>query len=282
MKIKIAKDLKVELNTLIRFEWKKFYPVLIIHERFEKTVKWILRIIAVIGILSSILTIDKWYYSFSLALLIFAVEQFLEKTIFEYTTIVTQPFPDFEVDYSQWKTNGFMIPKEKNSSELPYFGPSYIDKEYAIKFFAYLKSWNYGQNIDNENNIVVSIIIEPGEEYSTYLYANTKRKNLDKFFSQEKKRNLLSKYGKRQQQFVMQMIYWHTLPFKEGYLIKQFLDYQPSSRPFYLLPSVLSKVSGGNPEFLFDHAILKTEYKFKKRDELKISDIEFHFPPQKK
>ena len=280
MKIKISENIKVDSSTLVRLEWRKLLPVLIVHEKFGNKIKWILRTIAFIGIATSLITIDKWYFSLGLSVLIFLVEQFFEKTIFEYTTFVVQPFPDFTIDYSQWKTNAFMIPMAENKEALCYVGPSYQEKEYAIKFFNYLQSWNSGNNIDTDNNIVLSFIIEPNERYSTYLYANTGRKNLNEIFKTAAEQNKFDKYGKKQQQFVMQMVYWHTLDFKDGYYIKQFLEFQKPTEKFYLTPSVVPKNEEGQVEFIFDSAILKSGYKLKHRHELNGHDIEFHYPPK--
>ncbi len=281
MKIKISDNIKVGSSTLIRLEWRKFLPVLIVHEKFENKIKWILRTIAFIGIATSLITIDKWYYSLGLSILIFLVEQFFERTIFEYTTFVVQSFPDFTIEYDQWKTNGFMIPMTKNEQDLCYAGPSYQDKEYAIKFFNYLKSWNWDSDIDTDNNIVLSFIIEPNERYSTYLYANTGRKNLNEMFKTVAEQSKFEKYGKKQQQLVMQMIYWHTLDFKDGYYIKTFLEFQKTNEKFYLTPSVIPQSENGQVEFIFESAILKFGYKSKYRHELNGHDIEFHYPPAK-
>ena len=48
--------------------------MLVVHEKFEKSVKLILRIIAAIGIGTSVLTIDHWYFSLGFALIIFLIE----------------------------------------------------------------------------------------------------------------------------------------------------------------------------------------------------------------
>ena len=279
MKIKISNDIKVESRTLIRLEWNGLLPVLIIHEKFETKIKWILRIIAVLGIGTSLISIDSKLISLGVTLLIFFTEQFFERTIFEYTTMVVQPFPDFDIDYSSWKTNSFMIPLTKGDQDLCYAGPTYADRNYAIKFFNYVKSWNLGQADDKDGNIILSFVIEPNEKYTTYLYSNNARKNLDKLFNHDAKKNQLKKYGKRQQQFVMQTIFWHTLDFKEGYYIKRFLDFQPAETKFYLTPSVIPKQQEQSLEFIFDSAILlKGGYKLKMRADLTKHDIEYHLP----
>ncbi|MGE0566620.1 MAG: hypothetical protein AB7O73_01615 [Bacteroidia bacterium] len=254
---------------------------MVIHERFEKILKWVLRLIAFIGIATSVIAIDQWYVSLGVTILIFLIEQFFETTAIEYTTMVVQPFPDFEVKYDQWKTNGFMIPQEKNDAGLAYFGPAYADKEYAIKFFQYLRSWvNHSSNDDTENNLVISLVIEPNEEYTTYLYANPGRKRLDTMFKFMGNQSKLEKYGKRQQEFIAQMTYWNTLDFKDGYFIKKFLDFQKTNEPFIFLPCVVPK-DGKPMEFLFDHGIKKYEFQVRHRYEVQKDELEDVFNPQK-
>jgi len=281
LRIKISKGLFINTNTLFRFEWRKWYPALVVHEKFESIVKWTLRIIAFVGIATSVIAIPIWYISLFIAIGIFVVEQFFERTIFEYTALVVQPYPNFEVDYSQWKTNGFMIPTEQNESDLAHFGPSYLDEEYAIKFFKYLRSWvNDSSNDDKENTLVTSIVIEPNERYTTYIYPNIGRKRLDYMFKFIEATNKLEKYGKRQQNLVMQLIFWHTLDFKDGYYIKKFLDFRKPDEPFLFTPSVIQPF-GFPPKFLFDCSIKKYHLKIKKRREIKKNEIEFHFNPAK-
>ena len=52
MKIKIKNRLEVELSTLVRLEFNRFVPTLVVHERFEKYVKWTIRLITLIGIIA--------------------------------------------------------------------------------------------------------------------------------------------------------------------------------------------------------------------------------------
>lgn len=282
MRIRVSKDFYVNSNTLIRLEWRRYYPVLVVHEKFERILKWINRIITLVGILTSILTISPWYYSLGLSLLIFLVGLFFERTVLEYTTIVFQPPPDFKIDYHQWKTNGFRLPQVKSNNDLACFGLAFLDKEYAIKFFKYLRSWiNSESNDDIENNLVVSLVIELNEEYTTYIYANLGRKKLDRMFRFLGDLNRLTKYGKRQQQFITQMFYWNTLSFKDESYIKKFLDFQKPNDPFLFLPTVIQPFEQP-PEFLLDYAIKKYGFLLRKREELNKSDIEFHFKPENK
>ena len=270
----------VRLNSLIKVEWHGYYPVLVVHEKFEKKIKWVLWIITIAGIATSVLTIDKWYYALALSVLIFLVGQFFARTLFEYTTFVFRPLPPFDLDKTQWQTNGFMIPREefKRAEDLAYVGPSFKDKEFAAKLFSYLMTWNKNGNLDKDNNIILSFVIEPNEWYSTYIYSSTSGKDIEQSFIREAEKKKLEKYGKRQQQFVAQHVFWHTLPFKEGYLIKRFLAYQKQDAPFYFTPSVVGPTDQ-QPEFLFDYSILKYNYKLKKREELREEEIEYHMKP---
>jgi hypothetical protein len=281
LKIRIAKNLYVDSRTLFRIEWRKWYPALVVHEKYETIVKWTLRIIAFIGISSSVIAIPVWYVSLIISIGIFLIEQFFERALFEYTAMVVQPFPDFDIDYSQWKTNGFMIPEERNGTDFAHFGPTYMDEEYAIKFFKYLRSWvNDNSNDDKENNLVTSIVIEPNEEYTTYIYANIGRRRLDQMFRFIEMTNKLDKYGKRQQNLIMQLHFWHTLKFKDGYYVKKFLEYYKPEEPFIFTPSVVQPF-GFPPKFLFNSSIKKYHIKIKERKEIKKNEPEYHFDPAK-
>ena len=282
IKIKVSKDLYVNLNSLLRIEWRRFYPVLVVHEKFEKSVKLILRIIAAIGIGTSVLTIDHWYFSLGFALIIFLIEQFFERSVFEYTTMVFQLPPPFDIEYGQWRGNGFMIPRFPDGMDLPHFGPAYVDESYAAKFFMYLRTWiNESSNDDMENNLVVSLIIEPNEEYTTYIYANPGRKRLDPIFKILAEESKYEKKGKKQQKFITQSIFWHTLDFKEGYHIKNFLKFYNPQKPFLFTPSVLQPFNLP-PKFLPDYSIKKYHLKIKKREEVNKSEQEYYFLPEKK
>lgn len=277
MKITIKGNIRVALKTLIRVDWKHGIPKLTIHERFETKVKWILRLLTIIGIITSIISINTWYLSLGLAVLLLVIEQFFERASFEYTTMVLMPLPDFEIDYTQWKTCGFMIPHTVGEDNLCYMGPSFLNRDYAIKFFSYLTKWNWDSSIDDENVIIVSIVLEPDSKYTMYMYSNPGRRSLDLIFKKDAKMNELSKYGKNQQKLFTQMIFWKTLAYNEDYLIHQFLTKQKPDGRFYFTPSVVPQSLNQEPEFLLDSAILKFGYKRKNREELNKKDVEYYF-----
>lgn len=266
---------KVDSKSLVRLQWKKYYPKLIVHEKFEKPVKWVLRILTVIGIATSFLTLPYWG-GIIMTFVLFGIEQFLERTLFEYSVMILQPFPDFEIEYDQWLTNGYLLlnPEiENHDGYLNYFGPAYADKDYAIKFFNYIRSWNQDNDKDEENNICISFIIESDVSYSTYLYANPDRKWLDPMFSEYQKSMQLEKYGKQQQSMVMQMVFWKNLKMKQGMFFHQFREQQKNDEPFYFVPFYLEN---GNPIPVQELRVWKTDYKIKGRSELTPNEIEFY------
>lgn len=266
---------KIDSSSLVRVHWKKYYPKLIVHEKFEKPVKWILRIITVVGITTSFLTLPYWA-GIVISFALFGIEQFFEKTLFEYSVMILQPFPEFEIDYDQWLTNGYFLlnPEiENHAGYLNYFGPAYADKEYAIKFFNYIRSWNQDNDEDKENNICISFIIESDVSYSTYLYANPNRKWLDPMFAEYKKSVELEKYGKQQQSMVMQMVFWKNLKMKQGMFFHKFRKQQKDDEPFYFVPFY---IDDGNPIPIQELRVWKTHYKIKGRSKLTPNEVEYH------
>lgn len=283
MKVAISKNFKVELNTLIRLEWRKFHPVLIIHERYEKVIKYITWGLTAIGILSSMLAFDCKIYALLCSIVIFLIQLFFQKVIFEYTTVVVSPLPNFKYDPSEWLTNAFVFPQNENgslnSSGTATFSMCFRTEGYAKQVFELFKQWNYEQDNDVENNIIISFVVENDQRYSTYIYQNHHRKNLDKLFSDEKKKNEVKKYGKLQQQFVVGYILGKKLPFRDGMLIKRFLEFQVQDKLFHFMPSVEISYQGRNvPRFLNSTMISKYKYKIKNRKDLTIKDFEYHFP----
>ena len=136
---------KVSLKSLISIKWEKHLPRLVLHEKYEKKVKWTLRILASSGILSSIVAFPVWYMGLSLAVLLFLIEQFFERAIFQYTSIYMQPMPDFKYDPDEWKAMSYAFPQDPDPRMLNVVGCTFRTSDYARKFFTLLKSWNYDQ-----------------------------------------------------------------------------------------------------------------------------------------
>lgn len=272
----MANKFKQKLSSVIRLEFKGILPALVIHEKYEKSIKWILRLLTVIGILSSLITIDRIEISLIFSILLLLLERFLEKAVLEYTSFVLIPLPEFEIDYNQWITNGFLIPKVVDENNISHIGPTFKDKDYAEMFFDYLTKWNWDSFIDEDESIVLSIVIENKTNYSMYIYNNPDQKQLDKIFKQDAVNKQLSKYGKRQQQLYTQLAFWKKLEYDEKYFIHQFLSNQKTNTKFYLTPSILPQGENSTPEFLFDYSILKFNYRLKYRNQITKNDLEYY------
>lgn len=274
MKFRVG-NWKIDSKNLIRIHWKKYYPKLIVHEKFEKYIKWTLRIIGIIGILTCFLILP---YEAGIALTfgIAIIEQLLERTLFEYSVMILQPFPDFNIDYDEWITNGYLLYEpevENNPEKINFVGPTYRTKEYAIKFFNYIRSWNNDLDTDFENNICVSFIIESDVSYTTYLYANPDRKWLKPMFSDYEKSMQLKKYGKSQQSILMQMVFWKNKKMTEGMMFHQFTEWQKSDEDYYLAPFYIE-----NDKLYVIHElkVLKNKFKYKGRSDLTENETEYH------
>lgn len=269
--------LKFYLSNLFRFQWRPF-PKIFVHEKLEKPVKWLNRIIAFGGAFVCFLALPT-IWDFTVGFVLLSIGIALEKVIFEYTVIITQPPPEFQVDPSQWITNGYLFPNPslEEAKGLPcYFGPTFRDKEYADQFYEYIKGWNQDELIDKDNNIYISFIKEVDHSYSTFLYANPQRKWIDDAFHIYKKLNKLEKYGKEQQNMVMQMVYWKTLPIKAGTLFYGFLDSVKINPEFfftcfYLQDERVMKIEA--------EGIKKCDYKYKERESIEETDLEYRFDP---
>ena len=283
MKVRINKNLRVELNTLIRLKWNRFYPILIIHERFEKGIKYITWGLTIIGILSSMIAFDCKIYALLVSIGIFLVQLFFQKVVFEYTTVVVSPLPYFKYDPTEWLTNAFLLPQKEDGSldksRPATFSICFKTEKYAKQIFELLKQWNYEEVNDVENNIIISFVIEENQQYSTYIYQNQHRKKISKIFDDEKKKNEVKKYGKLQQQFVVGYILGKKLPFRDGMLIKSFLNFQEQGKLFYFMPSMEITYQGQKtPRFLNSITISKYEFKIKNRKDLTKKDFEYYFP----
>ena len=84
----------------------------------------------------------------------------------------------------------------------------------------------------------------------------------------------LEKYGKNQQEMVMQTMFWKK-NISKGSFFYQFIDDLKISNEFYFAPSYLN--ANRQPVLIEELKILKNEIKIKKRNELTNEDIEFHF-----
>lgn len=263
---------KPSRKSLISIRWKKFLPRLIIHEKYEKFIKWALRVLTLIGIISSVITL-YWYFSLIVAIALVLIEQFFERSIFQYTTIYVQPLPDFEYKPEEWTSMIFGYPVNENDNSPKIIGCGFKTEGYAKKFFNLIEQWNYNNLIDKNNNICISFIVENEKEYSTYLYSNLERKTIGKFFKFTKKTSRLEKYGKEQQELIVNFIICKLFPFSENSKLKLFMDRYVKGEPFILNAYIFD--NNELREISSIRHIQKYHLKYKKRAELKKDEIEY-------
>jgi len=271
---------RVSLKSLIWVRWQKYLPRLVIHEKYERRVKWISRIVAIVAIVSSVLALERWYVRLSSALAIFLIEQFLERALFRYTSIYVQPWPDFQLDRETWTDMCFAYPENPQPNELNIVGPLFSNKEYANKFFNLLMDWNYRKSEDIDNNICLSFIMENERQYSVYLYPNLKRKTVGLFFKDAEEQQKYEKYGKEHQQLVMIMLFCKVFRYGKDPSLKRFLEIQTKNKPFWLKPFL--KLDNGTIQMIYEEpSILKYHFKAKRRKDLRKNEVEYqHTPPK--
>lgn len=266
--------IKISLRSLIDVEIRKGLPRLIVHEQYETRVKWVIRTFMVLGVLISLIIITTWYVALSLALSIFLLQQFLEKAIFQYTSIYVQPMLETKYESAEWKAVAFAFPENPRETELNVVGLAFSSLEYARQFFRMISAWNHNQQDDIENNICLSFIVEDEKDYSTYLYPNPERKIIKETFKKIEEKRKYEKYGKQHQQLVTQVIFCKIFPYGPVSSLTKFATLQDPLRPYWLKPFLIKE--GNKLEMLFDEpSILKHHFKFKKRSQLEEGEVEY-------
>jgi len=262
---------KISLKSLVSVRWHNHLPRLIIHEKYENHVKWTLRILFFAGIGLSLFVFTP-YLAFLIAVLIALTGLFFQKAIFQYTTIYIQPMPDFEYDPKEWK--GMVFGFATSPELLNFVGCAFSTEKTAHNFFQLLKSWNYYNNEDKDNNICLSFILENEREYSVFLYPNRNRKTVEDYFQKVEELRKYEKYGKKHQQLVMHRNFFNTFPYGQNSQLKQFIEKQSSNCPFWLKCFVIEE--DGQPKWISEDAILKFHFILKKREDIKKSEEEYH------
>ena len=266
---------KIDTKSLVRIEFKNYIPRIVIKKKFQKYVKWTLRLLSFVGIATAFLTFD-YITGIIITLTIFIVEQFFERTIFEYTVFYFPEFPEFDIEYEQWLSTGYYLLSDDERYQLldgflNFIGPLYEKKEYAEKFFSFIKSWNNGENTDPNNRINISIIHEENNKYTMYLYPNYSQETLDKYFAKYKGSLALEKFGKQQQELVMHFVFWHRNLTKGNFFHRFIEDFQVS-KTFYFVPFYLKDEQ---PIPIDELRIKKNHIKIKSRVDLEPNEIEY-------
>jgi hypothetical protein len=269
-----AKESGPWLKGKVRIRWQKHLPRLVLLEKYEKPVKWTLRVLILVGIGTSILTFPSWYISLGVAVALVFVEQFLERSVFCYTSLYIQPLPEFEVKPDEWLGMVYMYPPDTGPKGLNGVGLAFKTPEYAAGFFNLLRKWNYDQDEDRNNNICLSFIIEDEDAYSVYLYPNPERPSVRHFREEYESGACLSMPGKEHFPLIMQMIFHKLLPYSAACHVNAFLHHQKAGQPFWFV--ACAQREDGNAEVMQRVApLIKYKFKYKRRRDLTQTDLEY-------
>ncbi|MCK9569250.1 hypothetical protein M0R72_09955 [Candidatus Pacearchaeota archaeon] len=273
-------------NKLILFFRKFFRDIridkkkkrLVLNEKYEKAVKYTLRISTFLGIISSVLTLPI-EFSLIISILLVLIEQILEKTIFMFNTLFVQPIPAPEdLKKAEWYANRFGFIQGNVADKKFLVGLVFKDKEAGKKIFECISAWNNLETWDMEDNIKLSFIIEDDQNYSTYLYPSENRKIMKKFWSK------IRKNGKQHNKLIYMLIMCKVFPYGKD---SSFYKFKKEYEDFYLFtingkPQEYKQftlegfyIENGKMIPLDNPPIQKFHLKIKNRKDLTKEDVEY-------
>ena len=149
--------------------FEKKIPKFHINDQYEKPVKWILRLILIISILTSVLAFQEWYLNLLLAIILLGLEQLLERSVFLYFSLYVTAIPEYKAE--DWKGMMWVYTKDPTRK---YFevGIFFSSREAAKRIFPVIKHWSKSGNDDMDNMVQVSVIISNLDYYHVYIYPN--------------------------------------------------------------------------------------------------------------
>ena len=251
--------------------WDKRGPRLVLHERYENKVKWTLRGLTAIGIITSLITLPT-VVGFGLSVGLALLDAGLEKTAFYYTSLYATALPDFTYDPDKWKAMVFISFGPPSPTSDKIVGLVFSDVEDAKSFFDFLRAWNGGSSEDPDNNIRLTFVTDE-DVYYVYLYPNPGKKSIRTFFSKLKRKNRIRKPGKEHFGIVMQRVICHGFETSGRYALGDFVDNQPNGKHFLLGPFLYRE--GKPPEPIHEiEPISKLHYKSKVPGTLTSKDFE--------
>ncbi len=181
-------------------------PHIKVREKHEKSVKWILRILTLIGVISSVIAFSTWYYSLLFSVALFIFEQIFEQIIFTHTVMLVQPLPQ-NWDGNKW-TGMVMATNDRNL----FLGFGFSDKTVGKDFFNTLVAWNEDSDI-NDGNIQLSLVQEDKGNYSVHIYPTAQRMFVQKNYKiHEKNFDKRKNAGKELNVLVAQMCFCKVFP----------------------------------------------------------------------
>ncbi len=216
--------------------WERGLPKLVLWPRYERPVRWSLRLATAAGILVALVNLPTGP-DFAVAVILAALDWFLERSIFLFTALHVTPLPHFEYDSKQWESMAYLFlgsPDEPDST--PYaVGLVFHDEEYATRFFELLRAWNSGENDDTRNNVCLSLITDE-DRYFVLLSPSFSRPDVRR--SWRDLRSAARRADKKREPFLitMSMVICKEFSAMAGYSLGRFVDKYRQGRPFDLVP----------------------------------------------
>jgi hypothetical protein len=241
-------------------------PRLVVSEKYESSIKWILRAVIAGGIVTSVVAFP-WYVGLFVAVVLVIVEQTLERAIFRYASMFVQPLPDFAYDPDEWTGMAFSGPLPDGRRIV---APIFRSEPYARKFLELIRAWNYGEDRDADNNIRLSFIVEDAEQYSIYLYASTERRGISQFKEAVETEARSEKPGREHFQILIGIVFCKMFDYGPESHFERFRQSHPADVPILLTTAH----QDGDQVTLLDNPILKSHWKIKGRKELSSDDFE--------
>jgi len=173
---------------------------------------------------------------------------------------------------------GYAFPRDQSDEKkLNVVGPAFRTEEFAEKFFGLLRTWNYNDEVDQENNVCVSFIIEEDSEYTVYIYPNKDRHSAKSFWEKIEKELNASGQTRKYDRLLIQFKYVHSFPLHEGSLFNTFRETQQAERPFWFQPFLFKE--DDQIEVLHIKPLLKFHWTIKERSEVTPGEVEFRSGP---
>lgn len=256
-------------RSLFGIDWTWPLPKVVIHERFKKQVTWSSRFLLIVGVATGALSFAAWWQGVLFAAALTLIQQFVERTIFRFTSIYVQPFPDFDFREARWRSMCFMLPTNQGSPA--FVGMGFENREVGSRLFDLIRSWNYNRAEDPENNLRISFVIENDREYSVYVFPSLWRTSVSAFFGYA--RNLRGQHHQHQE-LVAQLILCRVFPGGPESTFERWRQRYQQGLPTLFAP--FHYTQNGQCEPIREcHPIKKNNLRIVRRRDLARGDIEY-------
>lgn len=257
---------RVRIDYGAKKEGRKIH--LIIPEKYKTTISGTLRIVLVISIVLSFVTLPS-PFSLIVSLSLIIVEQIAEHTIFSRKSLLLVPHPSYEV----WKSANFLgmfFEAEMQQRITATVGMFFENEENAKEVFKFIKEWNYDSEDDRENNnIIVSFVVDKtNNKYAFFAYPSMERKSVNTFIDMVRKKKRADIHGIP---MVGQIMLCKLFDYR-GSGFEQFEGVYTNGNSYYFRAMVYD---GEGVNFIEDVApILKKDIKIIDKDDLGKRDLE--------